>query len=238
MLLPVLIAFIVLLQTCEMVLQMPGTFVTFLHSLEASGHSAAALEHPLVLWGIAEGHSCSMEYLAMQRERLRMSSRRGGSRGQASTQRNEISPSSSVVVTSDHRCFHGRAASRGNAPGRGEILVCRHTEHPTIRYRIPCTLANSTFIVSVSVEHCDNSRGQMEAMQGNPPPAQGTTPIIDMQVPTIDLQRLIRESLSPATQAARAGPSEPASRIQLSDSDDPQQYRGKVEEEPYTTEDE
>jgi len=237
-LLPVLSTFIVLLQTCEMVLQMLGTSVTFLHSFEVSGHSAAALEHPLVLWGIAQGHSCSMEYLAMQRERLRMSSRRGSSRGRASTQRTAISPSSSVEVTSDHRRFHGRATSRGNAPRCGEILECGHTEHPTVGYRIPCTLANSTFIVSVSVEHCGNSRGQMEATQGNPPPAQGTAPIIDVQVPTIDLPCPIRESLSPATQAARAGPSEPAPRIQLSDSDDPQQYRGKVEEESYTTDDE
>lgn len=214
-LLPVLSGFIVLLQICEMELQMPGTSVTFLHSFEASGHSATTLEHPLVLWGIAQGHSCSVVSLAMQREHLRMSSHRGSSRGRALAQRTAISPSPSVEVTSDHRRFHGRASSHGNAPGCGEILECGHTTHPIVKYRIPCTLENSTFIVSVSVEHCSNSRGQVEATQGNPPLAQGTTPTIDIQVPTMDLQCPIRESFSPATQAALAAP---ASRLRGSSS--------------------
>lgn len=186
-LIQVLSEFIVYLQICVMTLQNPGTSVTFWHSFEVSRQSVAEKEHSLVLWRISQRHSCSVVDWAMQRERLRMSSRRGSSRGRASTHRPAISPSSSVEVTSDQYRIQGRAAGCGNVPGRGAILDCGHTEHPTVRYRIPCTLANSTFIVSVSVEHCGNFRGQMEDMHGNPPQAQGTAPIVDMQVPVIDM---------------------------------------------------
>lgn len=112
---------------------------------------------------------------------------------------------------------------------------CGHEAHPTVRYRIPCTLANSTFIVSVTVEHCDNLRGQAAANLENPP-VQGTVPPIDMQLP-------VMESSSLATQAAPAGPSEPAqgvpttSVVPLLDSEDSLQFGCRVVEEPYTTDD-
>lgn len=148
-----------------------------------------------------------------------------------------------MEVTSDQHRFHGRTTGRGSAPGSGDIPECGHVENPTVRYRIPCTLANSTFIISVSVENCGYLGGHAEATQGNPPPAQGTMSTIDMQVPTIDLQCSVRESASPTTQAALAGASELAQGIHTSlvvpllDSDDSLQFRGRVEEEPYTTDD-
>lgn len=49
--------FNVLLPICAMALQMTGASVTFLQSFEAAEPSAATLEHSLVLWGIAQGHS-------------------------------------------------------------------------------------------------------------------------------------------------------------------------------------
>lgn len=174
----------------------------------------------------------------MQRERPRMSSCRGSSRGRASSHRPAISPSSSVEATSDQNRSQGRPAGRGNVHGRGEIMDCGHTEHPTVRYRIPCTMANTTLIVSVSVEHCSNFRGQLEDTHGNPPQVQRTAPIVDMQVPVVDMQRPTRESIPPATQAACAGPSEPAQRTLLSDLEESQKFKCKVEDEPYTTDDE
>ena len=100
-LIQVLSEFIVYLQIWVMALQKPGTSVTFRNSFEVSGQSVAEKEHSLVLWRISQRHSCSEVTWAMQRERLRMSNRRGSSRGRASTHRPAILPSSSVEVTSN-----------------------------------------------------------------------------------------------------------------------------------------
>jgi len=231
-------AFIAHLQLGGMALHKIDTPDAFRHSFELSGQMLAEKEHSLVLWRISQRNSCLVVNWTMQRERLRMSSRRGSSRGRASTKRPAISPSSSVEVTTEQNRSQGKLAGHGNVLGWGEIMDCGHTEHPTVRYRIPCTLENTTLIVSVSVEHYSNFRGQLEDLHGNPPQVQRTAPIVDMQVPVVDMQRPTRESTPPATQAACAGPSELAQRTLLSDSEESQKFKCKVEDEPYTTDDE
>ena len=129
-----------------------------------------------------------------------MSSRRGGSRGRAATQRPVTSPSSSVEITSEQNRNPSRLAGRSNVRGRGEIMDCGHVEHPAVRYRILCTLENNTLIVSVSVEHCSSLRGQLEDVN---------VLVVDMQVPLVDMRRPTRADIPPATQAVDAGPSEP-----------------------------
>lgn len=135
-------------------------------------------------------------------------------------------------------------------------MDCEHDEHPMVRYRVPCALANSTFIISVTVEHCDILREPAEATLDFPPPIHGTGPIID-------LQRPVRESSPLAGPSALAGPREPHTEsspiacppafagpsapvhgrpssvmIPLSDSDDSLHFGCQIEEAPYTTDDE
>lgn len=221
-----------------MVLHKIDTPDAFRHSFEVFGQMLAEKEHSLVLRWISQRNSYLVVNWAMQRERLRMSSRHGSSRGRSSTQWPAILPSSSVEVTSEQNRSQGRLAGHSNVLGQGEIMDCGHTVHPTVRYWIPCTLANTTLIVSVSVEHCSNFRGLLEDLHGNPPQVQRTTPIVDMQVPVVDMQCPTRESIPPATQAACAGPSEPAQRTLFSNSEESHKFKCKVEDEPYTTDDE
>lgn len=161
-------------------------------------------EHSLVQCKPAQGNSCLRITWKMQRERLRMSSRRGGSRGSAATQRPINSPSSSVEITSELNRNPSRLAGRSNVRERGEIMDCGHVEHPAVRYRIPCTLENNTLIVSVTVEHCSSLRGKL---------------MVDMQAPRVDMRRPTRVDIPPATQEADAGPSEPKQKTPLSDSE-------------------
>ena len=108
-------------------------------------------------------------------------------------------------------------------------MDCGLVEHPAVRYRIPCTLENNTLIVSVSVEHCSSLRGQLEDLN---------VPVVDMQVPMVDMWRPNRADIPPATQAADAGPSEPVQRSLLSDTEESQKLKGKMKDEPYTTDEE
>ena len=175
-------------------------------------------------------------YTAMPRERPRMGSKHGGSRGHATSQRSApISPSSSVEVAPDQNHPQVSRARRGRDHGRGRLAECEHAAHPTVCYRIPYTLANSTFLVSVTIENCANLSAQAAAHQAIPP-EQGTAP-------PIDTQRPVTGSSSLATQAAPDGPSEPTpvvptgSVVLRSDSEDSLQFGCRVVEEPYTTDD-
>ena len=118
-------------------------------------------------------------YTAMLIEHPRMGSRRRGSHGCATSKRSApISPSSSVEVAPEQNRPQVSRAGRGRGHGRGRLVECEHAAHPTIRYRIPCTLANSTFLVSVTIENCANLSGQEAAHQAIAP-EQGTVPPID-----------------------------------------------------------
>lgn len=137
---------------------------------------------------------------------------------------------------SEQQRLHGNRDGRGRGLGSRHIIDCGHEAHPTVRYRIPCTLVNSTFIVSVTVEQCENLRDQADVNLEYPPPVQGT-------VPTIYLQRPVMASSPLATPAALAGPSEPAQGLPTSavvplfGSDDSLQFGCRVEEAPYIMDD-
>ena len=102
-----------------------------------------------------------------------------------------------------------------------------------VRYRIPCTLSNSTFFVTVSVEHCSNPWGEDEAPRASPPRIPGMAPTVDMQLPAIDILHLVQDSLSPDL---GAGPSEPMQRNVGKAIHQPP--RCKKEDDPQTTDDE
>ena len=138
-----------------------------------------------------------------------MSSRRGMSRGRSTSQRPEISPSSSVEFTSEKNRPPGRNA-RGNCWG---IPECGHSEHPAIRYRIPCAFANNTLIVSVTVEHCSSARGHLDTV---------TVPRVDMETPTVDFTRPVQKD--------EAGPSEPVQRSSCQGKEPVQRSSGQGKE--------
>jgi len=97
----------------------------------------------------------------MPKERLRMISRCGGSRGRATAQHISTSLDPSEEVSTYPATRSGRG--RGHGQDRGE--ACQHHVHPTSHYRIPCSLANSSFIVSVTIERCEHNSGLGAAHQ-------------------------------------------------------------------------
>lgn len=184
-------AFIVQPQSRQMALNIFAPHVACLHSCKQSKQKLAETEHSLAQCKITQKNSCPKGNSKMQRERPRMSSRQGSSRGRSATQRPVNSPSSSVGITSEQNRGSNRLMR-----GWREIPDCGHLEHPAVHYRIPCTLENNTLIVSVMVEHCNNLRG---------PPDNLNVPMVDMQVPTVDMPRPTKANAPQATQAADAG---------------------------------
>lgn len=204
---------------------------------------------------------------AMQRERQRMCSRRGGTRGRASTQRQgHISPSSSIEVTSVPQRFQGSNDEGGRGAGRDARAEGGQEESPTLRYRLPCPQANSTLIISITVEP---GATQDEAIHVADYPVHGAEPIPEWQRQSreespiachpvragtshlvhgrgsgIDLERPAKECVPSACPMALAGPSKPVQEgpsgavIPLSDSDDSLLFGCRVEEAPYTTDEE
>lgn len=162
---------------------------------------------------VSQGIAGVGSHCQMSRERLRMSSRRGGSRGRSASHRPEISPSSSVEITSEQNRPPG-----SNVRGSWGIPECGHTEHPAIRYRIPCAFANNTLIVSVTVEHCSSIRGRLETVN---------VPRVDMETPTVDFRRPVQKD--------EAGPSEPVQRSSCQDKEDSEKLKGPATDEPHTT---
>lgn len=182
----------------------------------------------------------------MHRERLRGISRRGSFSGRAH------SPSSSIEDSSEHRRPRGRPPGRGRIVEPPERMECGHTEHPMVRYRLPCTLANSTFFVTVSVEHCRNPWGDDDAPHADPPRIPGVVPTVEMEFPAIDMMRPVHDpGAGPSEPVHRhgAGPSEPVQRHGAGPSEPVQRNVGKgkailqppccqMEDEPQTTDEE
>lgn len=93
----------------------------------------------------------------MPREQPVMGCRRGSYRDRGSRQSSSTTsePSSN---TSEFYCYRYLATRSGRARGRGKTTaeVCLHHSHThTAHFRIPCSLGNSSFIVSVFVEMCE-----------------------------------------------------------------------------------
>lgn len=190
------------------------------------------------------GHSspciCSFDkplYIAMPREQPRMGSRRGGSRGRATSQRSTpISYSSLDALEPGWSSPPVTRSGRGRGRGQVRMVDCEHASHPTVRYRILCSLANSTFIVSVTIEKCEDARGSGVAHPGV---------LADQRmVNQIENQRQVMGGTSMVNPVVPAGPSAPArgeptgSAAHHSDSEDSLQFGCRVIEEPYTSEDE
>jgi len=168
----------------------------------------------------------------MQRERQRGISRRGSYRGRATIQRQAPSPSSSIEVSSDQRRSRGRPVGGGRVAEHQDRMECGHSEHPMVRYRIPCTLSNSIFFITVSVEHCRDPRGQGEALLASPTRIPGSAPSVDMQLPAIDMLPPVQDSFSPDPEA---GPCVPVQRIIHTEPDIYKPPRCKTEDDPHTT---
>lgn len=168
--------------------------------------------------------------IKMPKERLRMISRCGGSRGRATAQHSSttLDPPEDALVYLATRS--GRDRGRGH--DRGD--ACMHHVHPTARYRIPCSLANSSFIVSVTIERCEHNLGpgavQQRAMEEQRLVSQISTP------------RQGTGSMPATHSEANVGPStrgEPSnSAVHSSDSMDSGQFGCRVIEEQPSTSDE
>lgn len=211
-----------------------GMYVILPQSGIRIGCSAVVWAHSLVPKEAVREYTCYPPNSRMQRERQRGISRRGSYRGRASIQRQAPSPSSSIEVSSERRRSRGRAGGRGRVVEHQERMECGHSEHPMVRYRIPCTLSNSTFFVTVSVEHCRKPRGQDEALHASPPWIPRLAPSVDMQLPTVDMLRPVQDSFSPDP---GADPSEPVQRNIPTEPDIHQPPRCKTEDDPHTTDD-
>lgn len=167
--------------------------------------------------------------IAMPRERPRMGRRRGGSRGRAASQR------SSDTLEPGRSSPPATRSGRGRGRGRIGRVDCEHAAHPTVPYRIPCSLANSTFIISVTIEKCEDNRGSGAAHLGALAEQRMANPV--------DNQRQVMGGVSLMNPVVPADPSVPAhgeptgSAVPHSDSEDSLQFGCRVVEEPYTSED-
>ena len=138
-----------------------------------------------------------------------------------------------------------------------------------LRYRLLCPQANSTLIISITVEPGATQSAQAEAIQAADYPVQGAEPIPEWQRHSreespivchpvragishlvhgrefgIDLERPAKDCVPSACPSALDGPSKLAQEgpsgvvIPLSDSDDSLRFGCRVEEAPYTTDEE
>lgn len=147
-------------------------------------------EHPLAVWRISA--EVQVRVLGMSGER-RGPRGRGGSRGRPPTQRRATPPASSE---DDPGVYGGHLQRSINRQFSQEPRDCGHSEHPAIKYRIPCTFADNTLIVSVTVEHCSDARRPQDGL---------TVPRLDMEVPKVDFRN------PPQTKEASTSTIQPAS---------------------------
>lgn len=169
----------------------------------------APVHHAHVLVSCSPPFICALVnplYTVMPRERQRMGSRCRGSRRCATSQRSApISPSSSVELAPEQNLPQVSRAGRGRGHGRGRLVDCVHEAHPTVCFRIPYTLSNSTFLVSVTIENFANPSSQAVAHQA--------IPSVPRTAPPTDTHCLVTGSSSLVTQVAPEGTSEPAPRV-------------------------
>ena len=113
-----------------------------------------------------------------------------------------------------------------------------------VRYRLPCTLANSTFFVTVSVEHCSNPwEDEDDIPRANPPRVPGIVPKVEMEFPAVEMMRPLHDpgaSLREPVGDSGAGPSDSGAGPSNRGARDRskailQPPRCKAEDEPQTT---
>lgn len=219
--------------------------ISVFHSAPAPGaHSFVRAQSPLLSGYSALSRlplctrpSVTSLCITMLRERLKMGSRRGGSRGRATHQHSSTTsyPSSNAL---DFCCLNYSATKSGMGKGRGQarIGVCEHHAHPTTRFCIPCSLENSSFIVSMTIEKCENAKGSGATQLGVPVDQRLASPKVT--------QRKLTGGLSAVNSKANVGPSAPArgepsgSVVHPSDSNDSDQFGCRIVEEQPSTSDE
>jgi len=120
---------------------------------------------PLVRFQASQAQPLCPVDFAMPRERPHMGYRRGSARGRA-TQRTSPTSLDPTSTASEFRSFrtlvtHG---SRGRGIGLDRVQVGEHhSQLHSARFRIPCSLGNATFLVSVAIELVDNAVGSKDA---------------------------------------------------------------------------
>lgn len=178
-------------------------------------------EHPLAVRRISA--EVQVRVISMSGER-RGPRGRGGSRGRPPTQRRATPPASSEEDPWVHSGHLQRSIHRQFSQ---EPRECGHTEHPAIKYRIPCTFADNTLIVSVTMEHCSDASRQRDSL---------TVPRLDMEVPKVDFRYppQTKEASTSTIQPARTqeGGNQP---VLEANSTEPRPVK---EDEPYETDDE
>jgi hypothetical protein len=206
----------------------PGQTIMAIHKRVVLPHYAQrheqglrAPEHTLAAWRISA--EVQVRVLGMSGER-RGPRGRGGSRGRPPTQRRATPPASSEDDPWVHGSHLQRSISRQISQ---EPRDCGHSEHPAIKYRIPCTLENNTLIVSVTVEHCSDARRPRDGL---------TVPRVDMEVPKVDFRHppQTKEASTSTMQPART----PKGGIQPATEEDNKEPRPVTEDEPYETDEE
>lgn len=165
--------------------------------------------------------------------------------------------------------FHGSNDEGGRGTGRDARAEGGQEESTMLRYRLPCPLANSTLIISITVEPGAPQSTQAEAIHVADHPVHGAEHIPEWQRHSreespimchpiqagtshlvhgrgygIDLECPAKECFPSACPLALASPSKPVQEgpsgavIPLSDSDDSLLFGCRVEEAPYTTDEE
>lgn len=118
----------------------------------------------------------------MQRERQRMCSTRGGTRGRASMQRQcPISTSSSIEVMLVPQRFHGSNDEGCRGTSRDARAEGGEEESPMLKYWLPYPLANSTLIISIMVEPGATQSTHTEAIHAADYHVHGAEPILEWQ---------------------------------------------------------
>lgn len=199
------------------------------HNFSWAQSSALSVHTPLSRFFALPPPFISPHPIKMPRERLRMVSRRDSSRGRATHQHSSttLDPSEDASVYLATRS--GRGKGRGQARGR----ACMHHAHPTARFRIPCSLANSSFIVSMTIEKCENAMGSGAIQHGVPAEQR-----LASQIAT---PRHVSGGMPTMHTEANVGPSEPArgesssSAVHSSISMDSGQFGYRIVEEQLST---
>lgn len=158
----------------------------------------------------------------MPRERQRLISRRGGARGRVVAQH----------FSEEASAYPATRSGRGRGRGRGRDVVCSHHVHPMARYRIPCMLANSSFIVSVTIERCEHSMAPAAVHQGATEDQRGASQTTTPNQGTGSMPTTISEAN--VCPSKKGEPS--SSALYSSDSMDSSQFGSRViEEQPSTS---
>lgn len=190
---------------------------------------------PLIRLPASPAQPLCLAHFAMPRERPHMGCRRGSARGRATRRRSPTSsdPTSEAL---DFRSFRTPVTrgSRSRGIGLDRIQVGEHhSQLHSARFRIPCSLGNATFIVSVAIELVENVVGSEDALQAAPPVNSRENP---SNLQQMSLERPIASHTANKGREAPSGDIPSTSAAHSSVSIDSDHYGCRiVEEDPMTS---